>query len=148
MTALAVMKISAFIFGLVLAFGDCAAAQAAPGPFAKDQVDSGRKEFADSCASCHGDNLAGGTAPALAGKRFLDQWANQTSADLYGFIKKTMPECQGGILSNDAYAGLVAFLLWANGAEPGKDSFDGSAAVNIGSIVSGTVRPEVAGAKP
>ncbi|HWC64143.1 MAG TPA: cytochrome c, partial [Rhizomicrobium sp.] len=95
----------------LLALGGTAHAQGTPGPFAKDQVDSGRKEFQDSCASCHENNLAGGTAPALAGKRFLDQWASQTSADLYNFIRKTMPECQGGILSNSAYADLVAFLL-------------------------------------
>jgi mono/diheme cytochrome c family protein len=121
-------------------------AQAATGPFAKDQVDSGHKEFQDSCSSCHANNLSGATAPALAGKRFLDQWASQSSADLYTFIRKTMPECQGGILSNSAYADLVAYLLWANGTDPGKDSFDGSAAVNIGAI-TGAVRPEVSQAK-
>jgi mono/diheme cytochrome c family protein len=144
------MKISLVCMVLVaaaFAAGAAAGAQAAPGPFAKDQVDSGRREFADSCASCHGDNLAGGTAPAVSGKRFLDQWASQTSADFYTYIKKNMPQCQGGILGNDAYADLVAFLLWANGAEPGKDTFDGSAATNIGSIVTGTVRPDVARAK-
>ena len=133
------------VFLAILAVGG-ASAQAAPGPFAKDQVDSGRKEFQDSCSSCHENNLAGGTAPAVAGKRFLDQWGNQSAAELYSFIRKTMPECQGGILSNSAYADLVAFLLWANGAEPGKDTFDGSAAVNIGSI-TGAVRPEVSQAK-
>src|SRR5262245_28797312 len=114
----------ALVFLAVLACGGTAYAQT-QGPFSKDQVDSGHKEFNDSCAACHGANLGGGTAPALAGKRFLDQWGKQSTADLYAFIKKTMPECQGGILSNSAYADLVAFLLWANGAEPGKDSFDG-----------------------
>jgi hypothetical protein len=55
--------------------------------------------------------------------------------------------CQGGILGNSAYAEIVAYLLWANGAQPGKDEFDGSTAVNIGTIVTGTVRSDLSKSK-
>ena len=121
-----------------------AAAQGSvPGPFSQDQVDSGRKNFAESCAECHNKDLSGVSAPPLAGKAFAGKWDSKTTADLYTFIRTTMPMCQGGILGNSTYADIVAFLLWANGAQPGKDEFDGSAAANIGSIVTGTVRPDL-----
>src|SRR5262249_43555474 len=138
------------LFLAAATFGGCGAALAqapAPGPFSKDQVDRGHDQFRENCSECHGINLAGVTAPALGGKPFLDHWGKQSSAELYTFIRKTMPMCQAGVLANDAYADIVAFLLWANGAEPGKDSFDGSASANVGSVVTGTVRPEVAQAK-
>ena len=123
--------------------GAAAAQGSVPGPFSQDQVDSGRKNFAESCAECHNKDLSGVSAPALAGKAFAGKWDSKTTADLYTFIRTTMPMCQGGILGNSTYADIVAFLLWANGAQPGKDEFDGSAAVNIGSIVTGTVRPDL-----
>jgi mono/diheme cytochrome c family protein len=125
-----------------------AAAQGSvPGPFAQDQVDSGRKTFAENCAECHGKNLSGGTAPALAGAEFVARWREKSTADLYTFIRTTMPLCQGGILGNSAYAEIVAFLLWANGAQPGTEDFDGNTPITIGTIVTGTVRPDLSKSK-
>jgi mono/diheme cytochrome c family protein len=123
--------------------GAAAAQDSATGPFTQDQVNSGRENFATNCAECHNQNLSGGSAPALAGKAFASKWEKRTAADLYTFIRTTMPMCQGGILGNSTYADIVAFLMWANGAEPGKDEFDGSTPVNIGSIFTGTVRPDL-----
>ena len=142
------MKASAgFAFLVAAALGTLCGAAAAqgsvPGPFAQDQVDSGRKNFAESCAECHNKDLSGVSAPALAGKAFAGKWDSRTTADLYTFIRTTMPMCQGGILGNSAYADLVAFLMWANGAQPGKNEFDGSAAASIGSIITGTARPDL-----
>ena len=141
------MKLStSLLFSILIALGACGAAHAqtpAPGPFAKDQIATGRDQFQTNCAACHGANLSGDSGPALAGKAFLDRWKGQSTADLYTFIRKTMPMCEGGSLGNAAYADLVAYLMWANGAEAGKDEFDGSAAVSIGSIVTGTTRPEL-----
>jgi mono/diheme cytochrome c family protein len=135
----------AFLTAILLgSWAGTAAAQApVAGPFAQDQVDSGRKNFAESCAECHNKDLSGVSAPALAGKAFAGNWDKKTTADLYTFIRTTMPMCQAGILGNSAYAEIVAFLLWANGAQPGPQEFDGSAAVNIGTIVTGAVRPDL-----
>ena len=127
--------------------GGAAAQNSVPGPFTQDQVDSGRETFTANCAECHNGDLSGGSAPALAGKAFAGRWKEKTTAELYKFIQTTMPLCQGGILGNSAYAEIVAYLLWANGAQPGKDDFDGSTAVNIATIVTGTVRPDLSKSK-
>jgi mono/diheme cytochrome c family protein len=139
----------AFLAAITLGSWCCTAAaqSSAPGPFAQDQVDSGRKTFAENCAECHNKDLSGGSAPALAGKAFAGRWENKTTAELYKFIQTTMPLCQGGILGNSAYAEIVAFLLWANGAQPGTADFDGNTGVTIGTIVTGTVRPDLAKSK-
>jgi mono/diheme cytochrome c family protein len=136
---------SAFLVAVMLGGGCCSAAAqgSIPGPFAQDQVDSGRKGFAENCAECHGKTLAGESAPALAGKAFVSRWESKTTADLYKFIQTTMPMCHGGLLGNTAYAEIVAFLLWANGAQPGKDDFDGKAQAGISAIVTGTVRSDL-----
>jgi len=140
------LAVALSLTGITLGACGLAFAQGAA-PFAQDQITTGKSQFEQNCAACHGVNLSGPSAPPLAGKAFLGRWTGQTTADLYTFIKKTMPMCEGGSLGNAAYADLVAYLLWANGAEPGKDEFDGSASVNIGSIVTGTTRPEVTAAK-
>jgi mono/diheme cytochrome c family protein len=133
-----------FLLSAMLGSWCCAAAAqgSVPGPFAPDQVDSGRKSFAENCAECHGKNLLGATAPALAGAEFAARWEKRTTADLYTFIRTSMPLCQGGILGNRAYADIVAYLLWANGAEPGTEDFDGSAHPALDTI-TGTVRTDL-----
>jgi len=135
----------AFVVAIILG-GGCGSASAqgsAPGPFAPDQVDAGRKGFAENCAECHGKDLSGGTAPVLAGPEFVGRWKEKNTAELYKFIQTTMPMCQGGVLGNRAYADIVAFVLWANGAQPGPDDFDGKAQASISAIASGTVRPDL-----
>ena len=140
-----------FAFLVAIALGSWCSAAAAqgsvPGPFSQDQVDSGRKGFAENCAECHGKNLSGGTAPTLGGAEFVARWENKTTAELYKFIQTTMPLCQGGILGNSAYAEIVAFLLWANGAQPGTADFDGKAQASIGAIVTRTIRPDLSKSK-
>ena len=123
--------------------GGAAAQTSVPGPFTQDQVDSGHENFTANCAECHNRDLSGGSAPALAGKAFTGRWKEKTTADLYKFIQTTMPLCQGGILGNSAYAEIVAFLLWANGAQPGAVDFDGSAGMTIGTFANGTVRSDL-----
>ena len=100
----------ALFVAMMLAGGGGANAQV-PGPFSQDQVDAGRKNFAENCAECHARDLSGGSAPALAGQVFAGRWKEKTTADLYKFIQTTMPLCQGGILGNSVYAEIVAFLL-------------------------------------
>jgi len=89
----------------------------------------------------------GVSAPALVGKRFFSSWEQKSTSELYEFIRTTMPLCHGGILANSAYASLVAYMLWANGAQPGNADFDGKTSVTISTIASGTVRPDLAKSK-
>ena len=127
------------LFGAVMLVGSAAGAQT-PGPFSRDQVNDGRKGFAENCAACHGSDLSGVEAPALTGKIFTDHWGGKNTAEFYKYIQTNMPMCHGGVLGNAAYAELVAFLLWANGAEPGANDFDGKTEVSVSSIASGKLR--------
>lgn len=120
-------------------WGIVAPAQAlTPAPFTQDQVNAGNETFMTSCASCHGMDLAGATAPALTGNTFSASWSKHTTADLYTFIKSTMPYCQGGTLADDAYTDIVAFILSKNGAKAGSDTFTATTSVRIGDIVPPT----------
>jgi polar amino acid transport system substrate-binding protein len=147
----AMKSLSGMAIFLVAALGSSCCAAAAqnlvPSPFSQDQVDTGRKNYAPNCAECHGDDLLGVSAPALVGKRFFSSWEQKSTSELYEFIRTTMPLCQAGILGNSAYASLVAYMLWANGAQPGAADFDGKTSVTISTIASGTVRPDLAKSK-
>ena len=138
-------KLSAISAG-ILATGLCeppvSAQTISPAPFTQAQSDAGRQTYALSCASCHGDSLQGGGAPALAGKEFAGGiFGRRPVAQLYTFIHDTMPFCQGGSLANDAYTNIVAFLLEANGAKPGNEPLTSTASVKLGDIITGETPP-------
>jgi cytochrome c len=129
-------------FAGVAATSLCAAsafAQAiSPAPFTQAQSDAGRKIYAESCASCHGDNLEGKGAPALTGKDFAtSSFAARTSAQLFTFIQTSMPFCEGGSLATDAYVNIQAFILQGNGAKPGDTPLTPTTSVKVGDIITG-----------
>jgi cytochrome c len=129
-----------------VATGFCAASASAqtisPAPFTQAQSDAGRKNYTESCASCHGDSLEGGGAPALAGKEFADgTFGKRPVAQLYNFIHNSMPFCQGGSLATDAYVDIVAFILQANGAKPGNEPLTPTVGVKVGDIITGEMPP-------
>jgi mono/diheme cytochrome c family protein len=115
--------------------GGIAAQTAAP--FTQDQVDAGRDDYLTNCSSCHGKELSGATAPALTGKFFSASWSKHTIADLFTFIQSMMPHGQGGTLSDDSYANIVAFILSKNGAKAGNEPLTATTNAKIGKIVSG-----------
>src|SRR5258708_24805255 len=50
--------------------------------FTLQQAAEGKALFSMKCASCHGDALQGGSAPALAGADFASAWsADELAAD-------------------------------------------------------------------
>src|SRR5471032_2996794 len=109
---------------LSAALGTVAVGQGAAGPFTQAQVDTGRQAFADNCAACHLADLTGtNDAPQLAGSAFMGAWGKRTTAQLYSKIHTTMPLGRGGSLDDATYAGIVAYILRANGAAPGNAAF-------------------------
>jgi hypothetical protein len=114
----------------------------APAPFTQAQSDAGRESFMTSCASCHGENLSGGGAPALAGSSFASgAFGRRTTAQLYTFIHDRMPFCEGGSLATETYVNIVAFLLQANGAKPGNEPLTATTSVKVSDIVTGETPP-------
>jgi cytochrome c len=83
--------------------------------------------------NCHGLNhppegfyLPNMYAPAIVGPDALEEF--QTAQDLFGFISTRMPFQEPGVLSQEDYWALAAFLLRQNGvALPGADLGAGNA---------------------
>ena len=92
----------------------------AQGVYAAAQAAQGKALYTQSCAACHGTNFqpAPGTPP-VAGAAFKSNWAGKTVGDLFALVSQTMPPGGGGSFSDEEYRALVAYLLEANGYQPG-----------------------------
>ncbi|HEU4617420.1 MAG TPA: PQQ-binding-like beta-propeller repeat protein [Gammaproteobacteria bacterium] len=113
---------------------------AATGPFTAEQAAAGRTSYLANCAGCHLRDLRGNNeARPLTGSDFFAAWRERTVAQLVAFISAAMPPppANPGSLGAQSYLNLAAFLLEANGAEPGAASLDASSAVTIGAIATG-----------
>ena len=85
------------------------------GVYTEDQAKRGGAQYADQCASCHGDQLTGGEmAPPLAGGEFLSNWNGLSLGDLFERIRTGMPPSDPGKLSRDKKAEIVAYRLAFN----------------------------------
>src|SRR3954468_9950750 len=110
-------------------------AQQPAGVFTADQASSGRAVYQASCASCHMADLAGrNEAPQLAGNNFLNTWRERTTRDLFEFTQSTMPPT-GANLSAEQYLAVTAYLLQANGAQPGSQPLTTTTAQTIAAVV-------------
>lgn len=99
------------------------------GVYSKEQASRGKTAYHENCARCHGENLAGTeTAPALAGKHFLEDWNGRTAGDLLAIIAKTMPSDDPGALTGPQYADITASLFEANGFPAGPGELDSTPA--------------------
>jgi alcohol dehydrogenase (cytochrome c) len=78
-------------------------------PYTQQQVASGRVVYANQCASCHGTNLQGVSAPALTGAGFARSHLN--AAQLRNIVVHTMPLTAPGTLQPADYAAVMAYLL-------------------------------------
>lgn len=95
-----------------------AQAPTARAEYTTEQAGLGRAAYEQSCSSCHGSSLDNGTfAPSLKGPAFRQK---QTSLDrLLTVISTTMPPSNPGSLGTAAYTQILAYLLQANGVQPG-----------------------------
>jgi len=110
------------------------------GPFTAAQAAAGRAAYAENCSSCHLPDMAGrNEAPQLAGSNFMNTWRNRGTRDILALISGSMPPGNVGGLSPEDYADLVAFILAANGAQPGDQPLTPSTQISIGSIATGRV---------
>jgi mono/diheme cytochrome c family protein len=85
---------------------------------------------------------AGGKIPPLAGDAFMARWAGRTTADLSRRIKDASPFLKQAdpLLAEDtdenAYLNLTAYILQANGAQPGTQELTKDTAVVIRTITT------------
>lgn len=128
----------------IMSLSDNALAQPSSNPFNQAEVIAGYASYHGYCAGCHGDQLQGGgvqggDAPPLTGAIFVHDWSKYTIRVLYQFISKTMPDGLAGDLSAKTYSNIISFVLAANGAKPGRETFDPNSSTKIGDIADGRI---------
>ena len=90
------------------------------GVYTEAQAERGRTAYAQSCASCHADDLRGrSTAPSLVEESFAFMWDDMSLGDLFERTRTRMPSDRPGSLSGQTYADILAFISKENGYPPG-----------------------------
>ena len=88
-----------------------------------DQIESVAAIYAGVCARCHGAVVEGGDGPALD-RRTL---ASYRSGDrLFVYVRTSMPNDDPGVLSEQEYYDVIAFLLDLGGLNPDGVPIDSS----------------------
>ena len=90
--------------------------QSGSAPYTRAQVQAGKAQYAVSCRACHGAQLQGVSAPALAGSAFGKSHLNISA--LRTIVTKQMPLTAPGSLTATQYAAVMAYLLAANCVKP------------------------------
>src|ERR1700719_1032706 len=94
------------------------------GVYTQEQAERGHSLYNRYCASCHGDELAGGDVPPpLAGSGFLANGNGLTVGDLFERIRRSMPQDDPGRLSRQQNADVVAYIFNFKKFPPGKTDF-------------------------
>ena len=96
-----------------------------PKLYTEAQAKQGADVFAQQCASCHGAQLQGKSAPAIAGDPFLKKakLLDWSVADLRHIVVTSMPRSNPGSLSKQQYADVLAYLLAVDCYPAGKQLF-------------------------
>jgi len=89
------------------------------GVYTSAQAGRGKTTYDAACIRCHGADLAGTTAPALKGDRFIATFGNETVDRLFLKIRDTMPPNFGTILDDSAKIDIVSYILQVNGYPSG-----------------------------
>ena len=90
------------------------------GVYTAAQAERGRGAYAQSCASCHAEDLRGkGTAPSLVDESFAFLWADMSLGDLFERTRMLMPSDRPGSLPPETYADIIAFIAVKNGFPAG-----------------------------
>ncbi len=99
------------------------------GLYMREQAEQGRALYDSNCASCHGRDLAGESAPALAGPRFARRWTGRPVADLFTTQSTSMPPGKSGSITPVQHAAILAYILSRNNYAPGGSPLIANSAV-------------------
>lgn len=101
--------------------------------FTEEQVAAGLAAYQTNCTTgCHQNDMNGtGPIAALRGPAFTSVWNNRSVADLVTTMQSSMPPTNVGGLPQQTYVDLAAFILSANGAQPGDTVLAGDSALLV-----------------
>ena len=92
------------------------------GVYTAEQAQQGKALYQKQCATCHGNALEGkGKNVPLTGDLFLDNWTDQTLADLFMKTNTTMPASSPGTMTPEETSQVLAYILSMNKFQPGKN---------------------------
>jgi mono/diheme cytochrome c family protein len=80
---------------------------ASDGYYTAAQGERGGNVFSESCAGCHTDR-------EFSGRIFEMSWSGKSLFEFYDFIRSAMPDDDPGVLSDQEYADIVAYVLQSN----------------------------------
>ena len=86
--------------------------------FTAEQAEAGLASYTQSCAACHGADLRTLPTAPLQGNEFIAKWRTRSTNDLLAQLRTTMPPESPGSLGEDAYLGVMAYILQRNGNAP------------------------------
>jgi hypothetical protein len=90
------------------------------GVYTTAQAERGSTAYAQTCASCHAEDLRGrSTAPSLVEESFLFLWSDMSVGDLFERTRMLMPSDRPGSLPAGTYADIMAFIAEKNGFPAG-----------------------------
>ncbi len=89
------------------------------GVYTKTQAERGKVVYDASCGSCHRSDLNGFSGPPLKEDIFIDRWREFDLSVLFNLIRGTMPANSPGMLSEDKYLDVLAYILQTNGLPAG-----------------------------
>jgi S-disulfanyl-L-cysteine oxidoreductase SoxD len=89
------------------------------GVYTEAQAARGEIAYTEKCSRCHGADLSGTSAPALAGKVFIDRWREDMLDSLYDFVRLGMPpgrNTSSGVnpIADETYLDIVTYILKVN----------------------------------
>lgn len=107
------------------------------GAFTAAEAVAGRRDYEYHCSVCHGTDLKGkGNVPALSGAVFLNSWEELKVKELQRYISAGRHLDATGSLNGEAYVGIVAHVLSANGARAGGTALDQGLEAKIGQAIA------------
>ena len=86
-----------------------------PASFLPSQATRGQRVYEETCGTCHQPGQ-------LVGQGFVESWNDRRVYDFYALVRGTMPLDKPGGMKEEEYLEVVAYLLQANHAAPGRDS--------------------------